>query len=143
MRATIPSETYLHSLASSLRSNMSSQDHWASVINDADDETARLILQLQLDDIQEIEASAVASPDSDGHIALSRYRDELHHHRALRSTGTEDNIEARPSLQHFNPPRYLRTPRPSNASPAKNTSMPITSGKLRADIGTAIRTLRC
>ena len=81
---------------------MAAPHDWASVINDADDATARLILQYQLDDIKALEDAAADSGDADQQTALRLFKAALQHHHALR---------------HSSPPHSPATTRHREASP--------------------------
>lgn len=61
------------------------QEDWAAVIDDLDDLTAQIILQLQLEDISALENEAREEGNGDQQTALDFFKEELEHHRALRS----------------------------------------------------------
>lgn len=60
------------------------QDGWATVINDLDDASARLILRYQLEDLQALQQETGVGTDGDEQAALQLFKEELEYHRALR-----------------------------------------------------------
>ncbi|KAK4549466.1 hypothetical protein LTR36_006463 [Oleoguttula mirabilis] len=64
---------------------MASQTPW-EVLNEADDETAQLMIKLQLDDI----AAASTTDDVNGSLALQAYEAELRQYHAVRQYENEE-----------------------------------------------------
>lgn len=67
---------------------------WTKVIDDADDETARLILSLQLEDIREIQDHHSDTHATDEQNAISSYKAELELHQALRNIELDEENPA-------------------------------------------------
>lgn len=68
------------------------QHGWTTVIDDVDDVTAQLILQLQLEDLNFVDAAS--DPQDTGQkTALELFKAELEHHQALRSTSPPPTLE--------------------------------------------------
>ena len=61
----------------------------ASTIDDLDDETANLILRLQLEDIEELKQNAIGGTTDTG-FAHSTYETELRHYQAIRGFPIDD-----------------------------------------------------
>ena len=69
---------------------------WSRVLNDADDETARLLIKLQIQDLEEAVTTTVSSEiaTTDEIFALQTYEDELKQYLSTRALGIEE-----PSLE--------------------------------------------
>lgn len=87
------------------------QGDWTAVLNDVDDETAQLILQYQLDDLEALEHEAATPGASDQLTALATFKEEIQYHLALRQptppasplSGGSEQVSAQPVAQQDPP----------------------------------------
>lgn len=86
----------------SFAASVATQTAW-DVLNEADDETAQLMIKLQLEDLE----SASTAEDTDSDVALGAYKAELQDYRAVRQSDNEETAKSAKTLT-INPEQQIK-----------------------------------